>query len=83
MWVREGYCCHCGDCCIGSPPGEAEPVEGMCPRLIAGPEGTRLCGVHGTDHAYWNAACSQWPSDPHCITKYDRCTFTFRWVDGD
>jgi len=79
-WVRSGECCKCGDCCVGSPPGEAEPVKGMCPRLIDGPHDTRLCSVHGTSHHYWQTACSQWPADPIHIAHLPRCTFRFSWV---
>lgn len=83
-WVRGGHCCRCGDCCVGSPPGEAEPVKGMCPRLVDAADGTRVCSVHDTDHYYWNAACSKWPSHPGQIAHLPRCTFTFTEVDdGD
>jgi hypothetical protein len=81
MWVRSGECCHCGDCCSGSPHGEGPPVDGMCPLLRPGPNETRLCSVHETDHEYWNKACKFWPWDPHQIETYSRCTFTFTWVE--
>lgn len=42
-WIREGYCCRCGECCVGDPRPDKEAlrpndpmrrpaqVEGMCP----------------------------------------------------
>lgn len=53
----------------------------MCPLLKPGPDGTRLCSVHDTDHEYWNKACKFWPWDPHQIETYARCTFSFTWVE--
>lgn len=80
-WVREGECCRCGDCCIGSPYPERPAVEGMCPNLTAQPDGARVCGVHDGDDWYWNNACQHWPSKPQNIAHLPRCTFTFRWVE--
>jgi len=26
-WIRSGYCCRCGECCIGDPFGEDDKAE--------------------------------------------------------
>lgn len=76
-WIREGYCCKCGDCCAGNPfTGEN---VGMCPKLNDEKDGMRTCSVHGTDNFYWNIACKLWPTIPEHTAPYSRCTFTWRW----
>ena len=64
------------------------PVEGMCPlfELHKGaPEGEGFCIGHtgavpeGQEDPYYLQGCNVWPSDPHCIAEYDRCTYTFTW----
>lgn len=56
-WVRSGYCCRCGECCVGDPyagndeqrPSElmkrAPPVEGYCP-LYEIRDGQGFCAGH-------------------------------------
>jgi hypothetical protein len=80
-WVREGYCCKCGDCCRGSVPGEDAPAQtdGACPYLMAERGGERLCKIHDTVNTYWSRGCNVWPSDPIHIVNIARCTFRFRW----
>jgi hypothetical protein len=53
----------------------------MCPLLQSQPDGTRVCGVHGTDNHYWNNACKLWPSIPEHTSALARCTFTWRWEE--
>ena len=61
-WVRSGYCCRCGDCCIGDPyPDKDDPActhlmrvhkperPGRCPLLqfhIGAPQGDTSCVGH-------------------------------------
>lgn len=80
-WIREGYCCKCGDCCKGNPFDTiADATDGMCPMLsLTRNDGTRVCTVHDTDNQYWQNACSQWPVIPEHTASYPRCTFTWRW----
>jgi hypothetical protein len=80
-WVREGYCCKCGQCCRGGVDGMPEQADGACPYLKAAVSGERLCAIHNTVDTYWSRGCNVWPSVPHHIKDYDRCTFTFRWVE--
>jgi hypothetical protein len=84
MWVREGECNRCGDCCIGNPfPDLTDRDDGMCPLLsLTRTDGTRVCTVHETDNWYWAAACRHWPSKPEQIAHLPRCSFRFRWA-GD
>ena len=85
-WVRSGECCRCGQCCIGNPrPGEwLDAPDGACPLLgIVQKDGTRLCRGHGVNE-YYLSGCNVWPSVPVHIKDYDRCTYSFAWVnDGD
>lgn len=80
-WVREGYCCKCGQCCRGPIDGLPAQSDGACPYLAAENNNERLCGIHGKDGTYWDAGCRVWPTVPHHIENYDRCTFRFRWVE--
>jgi hypothetical protein len=94
-WVRGGYCCRCGQCCVGDPFDDTNRprtavVAGYCPLFewhMNAPEGPGFCAGHtgvvppGQENPYYLAACSTWPDDPHCIANYDKCTYTFTWVD--
>jgi len=81
-WKREGYCCKCGQCCRGAIDGLPAQDDGACPYLAAtNAAGERLCRIHDTVDTYWARGCNVWPSVPHHIEAYDRCTFTFVWVD--
>jgi hypothetical protein len=82
-WVREGYCCKCGQCCRGPIDDLPEQHDGACPYLKPEASGERLCAIHDTVDTYWSRGCNVWPSVPQHIDKHDRCTFSFRWVDGD
>lgn len=73
-WIRDGYCCGCGECCIGDPfngnEGDAEIVGG-CP----------LLGAHGCknkEHPYYRNACVLFPQHPTQIADKPSCTYTFR-----
>jgi hypothetical protein len=80
MWVREGYCCRCGDCCRGSIDGLPAQADGACPYLGAAHAGERLCTIHDTVDTYWAKGCNVWPTHPSNIEGLTRCTFTFREV---
>jgi hypothetical protein len=80
-WIREGECCKCGDCCIASPYPDRAAIDGMCPNLVSGPNGTRICSVHNTTDEYWSEACALWPTKPEHTAPYSRCTFTWRWEE--
>jgi hypothetical protein len=61
-WVRSGYCCRCGECCVGDPfanspddPNRSElmrraaRVQGMCPLYelhVGNPNGDGFCAGH-------------------------------------
>ena len=80
-WIREGYCCKCGDCCRGGIDDLPAQPDGACPYLAREAHGERLCTIHDTVNTYWARGCNIWPSDPVHIAGYARCTFSFRWVD--
>jgi hypothetical protein len=87
-WVREGYCCKCGQCCRCSSFNSSVVIDdlplqhdGSCPHLKPEVNGERLCAVHDTVDTYWARGCNVWPSNPTNIENYDRCTFSFRWED--
>ena len=82
-WVRSGYCCRCGQCCVGDPfSDETRPraavVKGHCP-LYELRDGAGFCS--NRHHPYYLAACSTWPDHPSLIADKDKCTYTFAWVD--
>ena len=82
-WVREGYCCRCGDCCRGPIDGLPAQADGACPYLGAKHGEERLCTIHDTVDTYWAKGCNVWPAHPSNIAGLSRCTFTFREVpDG-
>ena len=84
-WLREGYCCKCGDCCEGNPKRGTWPdkLDGMCPLLGRKREdGTRLCIGHGK-HPYYLQGCVVWPSIPAHTLRHKRCTYSWRWVDAE
>ena len=80
-WVRSGYCCKCGQCCRGPIDDLPEQHDGACPYLKPEMNGERLCSIHNTVGTYWARGCNVWPSDPVHIENYDKCTFSFRWMD--
>lgn len=80
-WVRSGECCRCGQCCRGGIDGLPAQADGACPYLEKEHGGERLCSIHDTVDTYWARGCVEWPTVPHHIKDYDRCTFTFEWVD--
>jgi hypothetical protein len=82
-WVREGYCCKCGDCCKGSVDGLPAQSDGACPYLSALTGTERLCTIHNTVNTYWAKGCNVFPTDPGQIHRYERCTYTFKWVQED
>jgi hypothetical protein len=90
-WVRSGYCCRCGQCCVGDPFNDEERpraavVPGHCP-LYEIKDGAGFCTGHaasapGREHPYYLAACSTWPDHPDLIVGKSACTYKFAWV-GD
>jgi hypothetical protein len=94
-WVRSGYCCRCGQCCVGDPfTDENRPrpavVEGYCPLFewhMGDPNGNGFCAGHtgavpsGQENSYYLSACALWPQDPSNIADKPGCTYTFAWVD--
>lgn len=81
LYVLQGECIRCGDCCIGGDDpfdgahGEPE-IPGMCPALRKGPDGTRICIDHGKPDTYWDRGCRTWPSKPEHLAQshMSRCT---------
>jgi len=94
-WIRSGYCCRCGQCCVGDPFTDDGPfrrpraaiVEGYCP-LYELKDGVGHCAGHigvtkaGEENAYYMAACRTWPDHPDLIKDKPACTYRFTWVDG-
>jgi hypothetical protein len=96
-WVREGYCCRCGECCVGDPwvgNPEERPrkavVAGYCPLFEwhhGAKEGKGFCAGHigavpqGKENKYYMNACRLWPDDPMQIKDKPSCTYTFRWSE--
>ena len=90
-WVRSGYCCRCGQCCVGDPFADHERpraavVPTHCP-LYEIRDGTGFCTGHtgavpaGQEHPYYLAACAAWPDHPSQIADKPACTYSFAWVD--
>jgi len=94
-WVRSGYCCRCGQCCVGDPftddnrPRTAA-VAGYCPLFEfhhGAPEGDGFCTGHtgavppGQENWYYMSGCNVWPDNPGQIADKPACTYTFTWVD--
>jgi hypothetical protein len=90
-WVRSGYCCRCGECCVGDPfNGELGPLMTgtHCPlyRLI-GLDNKIVghCIAHPptaeVQNDYYYNNCSVWPDDPRQIADKPSCTYKFTWVD--
>ena len=77
MWLREGECNRCGDCCRSGNPFTGEP--GTCPIAQEMPDGTIHC-TDRTNH-YYMIGCRFWPSMPEHIVDYPRCSYTFKWVE--
>ena len=82
VWQREGECSFCGACCRTGDPYSGDPSV-SCRNLIERPDGTGICGVHGSADAYWFNACRVFPQFPAQLATYPRCTFRFTRVDGD
>lgn len=84
MWVREGECNRCGECCVGEPPGEhglgLPSVHGFCPLYALLSDGKYGCtGHHG--HPFYLGGCVDWPTDPVQIADKPSCSYSFKWVD--
>jgi len=83
-WVREGYCCKCGECCKGPDPFEGElgqpPVSGFCSlyRIV---DGRGNCAGHEppNEHPYYLNGCNVWPTIPEHVAAYPSCTYRFEW----
>lgn len=80
IYERSGYCCRCGECCVGDPfdGEEGEPaVEGYCPLF-------RMQGLLGScsnrEHPYYLSGCNVWPSHPNQIEDKPSCTYKFKVV---
>jgi hypothetical protein len=83
-WIREGYCCRCGDCCVGPIDGLPAQADGACPYLRRDASPVTACAIHDTVGTYWAMGCNVWPTHPSQIAHLTRCTFSFREVwDGD
>ena len=95
-WIRSGYCCRCGECCVGDPGWQGEDprglmrrqplVQGYCP-LFEWKEGEPhrggFCAGHEPpgQHPYYLSGCNVWPDDPVQIKNMPHCTYTFEWRD--
>jgi hypothetical protein len=91
-WVREGYCCKCGECCVGDPFTDdnrprAAVVPGYCPLFEWRGDKEGFCIGHigavpaGKENPYYLSGCIAWPSDPLHIADKPSCTYSFRWED--
>ena len=84
-WVRSGYCCQCGECCVGDPFGGAEgppTVPGRCPLYrILGGKGHCVGHEPPNQHPYYLSGCNVWPTVPGHIADYPSCTYSFEWRD--
>lgn len=72
-WRREGYCCQCGDCCIGD--FETGEGDGPCPLLKRMTADKAICSDR--QHWYYLRGCNVWPSKPEHIKDLPRCTYKF------
>jgi hypothetical protein len=92
-WMRQGYCCQCGECCEGLSPWvqrsdltdaddlmfRTPPVEGKC-QLFEWHGDKAHCAGHGW-HGYYLLGCNVWPNHPDNIAGKPSCTYTFTWVN--
>lgn len=69
VWRRTGYCCQCGECCIGCPVllWITENVRGVCKEKLLGIP--QSCGQDDT-----------WPPTPAHISNLKKCTYKFEEV---
>jgi hypothetical protein len=90
-WVRSGYCCRCGQCCVGDPFSDVDRprravMPGYCP-LYEVREGVGFCAGHvgvvkaGEENSYYLNACATWPDHPSLIIDKPACTYKFDWAD--
>lgn len=75
-WLRTGYCCQCGQCCVGDPfTGSA---EGYCPLLKWLSPEQGICTDLGNE--YRLKACAHWPSKPEHVAQWPQCTYKFERI---
>jgi len=80
MWVREGECNQCGECCKSGNPLEETPViPGACALYREDDNGLGFCS--NRQHPYYLGGCNVWPSQPSHIEAYPSCSYTFRWTE--
>jgi hypothetical protein len=68
VYKRTGYCCHCGQCCIGCPIAA----------LVWTSEGKSKCSQRSS--SYYLNGCNVWPSFPGHISDKPKCTYKFEKV---
>jgi hypothetical protein len=83
-YLRTGYCCRCGQCCVGNPfsedDNEPEPVvENYCPIFRWLEEGVGHCS--NREHPYYLRGCVDWPTHPGQITDKPGCTYEFTEIN--
>lgn len=78
VFLRTGYCCHCGACCSSGDPfvGEQTNPPSPCRLLVKDARGAFHCGDR-EHHIYLNG-CNVWPSIPEHVAAYPSCTYVIR-----
>jgi hypothetical protein len=80
VYVREGECCRCGQCCFGDPfEGEMglAAIPDACP-LLRFHDGTFACSDRR--HPYYLNGCNVWPTHPDQIADKPGCSYRFELV---
>lgn len=81
-YERSGYCCRCGECCVGDPSDGTigEPaVEGYCPLYRILPDMKGWCSDR--EHMIYKQGCNVWPTNPNQISDKPSCTYQFKVVE--
>lgn len=76
VWERTGYCCQCGECCLGCP--FTRQIDKYCIYLKQITSDRFICTGRHTD--YHKVACSKWPVLPAQIKHLPKCTYKFKQI---
>lgn len=82
VYLRTGYCCHCGECCQSGDPfavAQTHPPS-PCAKLTTDARGAYQCA--GRDTHVYNIGCNVWPSTPSHLDRYPSCTYRFELVSN-
>lgn len=75
-WERSGYCCQCGECCVGCH--FTKKNDGYCMYLKWLSKDRGVCTGRHTD--YNKNGCAHWPSQPWHIDHLPKCTYKFKKI---